>query len=92
MSRILLATLTVDASRTRVMEMPTLGLPLRMLRLLTSAKPSSMVATCARRTISSPRRLITTFSKSLGDSMRPTRRMLFSSRIPRTLPTGAFVF
>jgi len=92
MSRILLATLTVDASRTRVIEIPTFGLPLRTLRLLISAKPSWMVATCARRTISSPRRLITTCSKSDGDSMRPTRRMLFSSRVPRTLPTGAFVF
>ena len=43
--RISLATLTVDASRERVMAMPTLGLPLRMLKVVSSAKPSLTVAT-----------------------------------------------
>ena len=86
------ATETVDASRERVIEMPTLGLPERTLSELISAKPSSMVATCARRTSSLPLRLTTTCWNSSGRSMRPTRRMLFSSRLPRTLPTGALVF
>ena len=42
--------LTVLASRERVTKMPTLGLPLRMLKLAISAKLSLMVATSARRT------------------------------------------
>jgi hypothetical protein len=41
-----LATVTVLASRERVTEMPTLGLPLRRLKPESSAKPSSTVATC----------------------------------------------
>lgn len=90
--RTLRATVTVEASRERVIEMPTLGLPERTLSEFISAKPSSIVATWARRTSSSPLRLTTTCWKSSGRSMRPTRRMLFSSSSPRTLPTGALVF
>ncbi len=86
------ATLTVLASRARVMDRPTLGLPLRALNEASSAKPSCTVASCPRRTTSSPRRRTTTCSNWAGDSMRPTRRMLWSSRPPRTLPTGAVVF
>ena len=90
--RTLLATLTVLASRERVTEMLTLGCPLRTLKLAGSAKPSAIVATCARRTTSLPRRRITILSNSSGDSMRPTRRMLCSSSGPLTRPTGEVVF
>ena len=54
-----LATLTVLASRERVTKMPTLGLPLRMLKPAMSAKLSLMVATSARRTICPATRLTT---------------------------------
>ena len=84
--------MTVLASVLRVRKMPTLGRPLRIDMLLRSANPSSTSATCARRTICSPRRLTTIWPKSCGRSMRPTRRMLWSSRSPRTLPTGAVAF
>ena len=43
--RISLATPTVEASRDRVIDKPTLGLPLRTLNELSSAKPSVTVAT-----------------------------------------------
>ena len=42
--------------------------------------------------MSLPRRLTTIWPNSAGDSMRPTRRMLWSSSAPRTLPTGAVAF
>ena len=90
--RTLLATVTVLASRERVMEIPTFGWALRTLKLLSSAKPSAIVATCPRRTTSLPRRLSTICSNSAGDSMRPTRRILCSSSVPLTRPTGAVVF
>ena len=90
--RISSATLTVLASRVRVIAMPTLGLPLRTEKLLSSAKPSFTSATCARRTSSVPRRLMTICPKSAGLSMRPTSRMLWSCSVPRTLPTGAVAF
>ncbi len=86
------ATDTVLASRVRVMDRLTFGLPLRTEMLLNSAKPSSTVATCPRRTSSLPRRRMTICSNSAGDSMRPTSRMLWSSSSPRTLPTGAVAF
>ena len=86
------ATETVDASRERATEMPTLGWPLRTLMLWRSAKPSWMLATWPRRTSSAPMRLTTICSNSAGDSIRPSRRMLWSSSAPRTLPTGAVVF
>ena len=35
---------------------------------------------------------MTICSNALGDSMRPTSRMLWSSSAPRTLPTGAVAF
>ena len=86
------ATVTVLASRARVIARPTLGRPLRDEKLVSSAKPSSMVATCDSRTSSLPRRLMTICPKSAGRSMRPTRRMLLSSSVPRILPTGAVAF
>ena len=43
--RTLSATVTVLASRERVTEMPTFGLPLRRLKPESSAKPSAIVAT-----------------------------------------------
>ena len=43
--RILLATVTVLASRERVTEIPTFGRPLRRLKPASSAKPSAIVAT-----------------------------------------------
>jgi hypothetical protein len=82
----------VLASRVRVIDRPTLGLPLRSEKPLSSAKPSRTVATWPRRTSSLPRRLMTICSNSAGDSMRPTSRMLWSSSAPRTLPTGAVAF
>jgi hypothetical protein len=87
-----LATETVLDSRDRVIDRLTFGRPLRRLWLSTSAKPSSTLAICPRRTIRSPSRLTTMFSNSRGDSMRPTRRMLCSSSAPLTRPTGAVVF
>jgi hypothetical protein len=51
---------TVEASRERMTEMPTFGLPLRMDRLSMSAKPSLISATWFRRTMVSPLRLTTT--------------------------------
>ena len=90
--RTLLATETVLASRERVTDMPTFGLPLRKLNPDNSAKPSAIVATCPRRTTSLPRRFSTICSNSAGDSMRPTRRMLCSSSGPLTRPTGEVVF
>ena len=90
--RTALPTDTVLASGDRVTDRPTLGRPLRSETLPSSAKPSCTSATWARRTIWSPRRLTTIWPKSCGLSMRPTRRMLWSSRVPRTLPTGAVAF
>ena len=87
-----LATLTVLASRVRVTDKPTLGLPLRTDWLVSSAKPSFTVANWARRMVSVPLRRTTICSNSAGDSMRPTSRMLWSSSVPRTLPTGAVAF
>jgi hypothetical protein len=92
MSRTFAATVTVLASRERVIEMPTFGCALRRLNPVSSAKPSSTVATWPRRTISSPFLLRTMLLNSFGDSMRPTRRMLCSSSAPFTRPTGAVVF
>ncbi len=86
------ATHTVLASRERVIDRPTFGRPLRTEKPVSSAKPSCTVATCPRRTTSLPRRLMTICSNSAGDSMRPTSRMLWSSSLPRTLPTGAVAF
>ena len=86
------ATVTVLASRVRVIDRPTLGWPLRTEKPPSSAKPSCTVATWARRTSWLPLRLMTICSNSAGDSMRPTRRMLWSSSAPRTLPTGAVAF
>ena len=74
------------------MDKPTFGRPLRELKPVSSAKPSCTVASWPRRTISSPRRRTAICSNSAGDWMRPTRRMLWSSSAPRTLPTGAVVF
>ena len=86
------ATLTVLASRERETEIPTLGRPLRSEWPVKSAKPSATVATWPRRSNSLGRRRSTTCSNSAGVSRRPTRRMLWSSSTPRTLPTGALVF
>jgi len=91
-ARTFLAMATVDASRERMIWIATLGLPLRIDALSMSAKPSLMSATWFRRTMVSPLRLTTTCEKSSGRSIRPTRRMPFSSSSLRTLPTGAFVF
>ena len=90
--RILVATVTVLASRERVTEMPTFGRPLRMLKPASSAKPSEILATWPRRTISLPRRFRTICSNSAGDSMRPTSRILCSSSGPLMRPTGAVAF
>ena len=69
------ATETVLASRERVIDMPTLGRPLRWLRPVSSAKPSRTSASWPRRTTSSPRRRTTICSNSAGDSMRPNSQM-----------------
>jgi hypothetical protein len=91
-SRTFLAIDTVEASRVRTIEIPTFGAPLWIEALSMSAKPSRISATWFRRTMVSPLRLTTTCEKSSGRSMRPIRRMPFSSSVPRTLPTGALVF
>ena len=90
--RTLRATATVLASRERVTEMLTLGCALRTLKLSSSAKPSTVLASWPSRTTSSPRRLTMICANSAGDSMRPTSRMLWSLSGPTMRPTGAVVF